>query len=316
MDRAKVLSIVFDNFKEIVTSNKRNIFYLLYYSVLESVLLLVAPLTSAFIINSVLAHATVSIVVLSIIVIVIYFFVSILKVIKEYMIEKFEQKIFVENAIHVAKLATDLETADPLKVDKYMNYFFDVVSIQKVFPLIILNGSALAMKVFVSLLLLLIFDVTFFAIGLFFLLFFYFAIVWIGKRGVLRAIERSNAKHETIYFLQSIPFLKDMDVFKELDRLLVQFVKARDRMFRVVMQQRFLAYAMEGVIMATFFIVGGYLVFEGILPIGEFVAAEIVIITVLDALRDFMKQVDYMFEMIEGFYKIEKLEQILEQKSI
>jgi len=85
-------------------------------------------------------------------------------------------------------------------------------------------------------------------------------------------------------------------------------------MFGVIAKQLSLTFFIEGVIMSSFFIVGGYLVFEGIVPIGEFVAIEIIIISVVNSLRDFMKQIDYMYDMIEGFYKINKLSMALEKR--
>ncbi|MBL1243805.1 MAG: hypothetical protein COA39_005330 [Sulfurimonas sp.] len=50
------------------------------------------------------------------------------------------------------------------------------------------------------------------------------------------------------------------------------------------------------------------------IPIGEFVAIEIIIISVVYALRDFMKQIDYIYDMIEGFYKVDKLSKTLANK--
>jgi len=169
-NKLKITSLVIQNIKQIVSDDKKNIFYFLYYSMIEAVLLIVSPLTSAFIINSVLAYATISIAVLSFIVIVIFIIIAILQILKEYMVEKFEQKIFVKNSIKISTLALDRreqEQTDQELIDKYMNYFFDVISIQKLFPVILLNGSGLIIKVFVSLILLFLFDVSFFLLGLF-----------------------------------------------------------------------------------------------------------------------------------------------------
>ena len=286
---------------------KKNLLFLLYYSLIESILLSVAPLTSAFIINSVLAHATVSIYALSVIVIVIFSLIAFLQVVKEVMIEKFEQKIFVVNAIEIAKKAAKIEDMDAERIDKYMNYFFDVVSLQKLFPSLFLGGFSLVTKVVVSLVLLLFFDVAFFVLGVVFMLIFIAVVLFIGRQGPMRAIKRSDAKHEAIYFIQSIPFGKKDGVFKKLDEVLMRFVHARMGLFRIVVRQLALTYFIEGFILAIFFIVGGYLVFEGMVPIGEFVATEIIVLMVVNALKDFMKQIDYIYEMIEGLYKVDKL---------
>ncbi|HIE59176.1 MAG TPA: hypothetical protein EYP82_04450 [Hydrogenothermaceae bacterium] len=87
-------------------------------------------------------------------------------------------------------------------------------------------------------------------------------------------------------------------------------------MFTVIIRQLSLTFFMEGLILSSFFILGGYLVFEGKMPIGEFVASEIIIIAVTYSLRDFMQQIDYIYDMVEGFYKIDKLSKKLESSNV
>ncbi len=317
MDHNTLIKLLKRELSSVLNKDKQNIYYLLYYSFLEAILLMISPLASAFIINSVLSHATISIVVLSFAVIVIFFGISFLQVIKEYIIEKFEQKIFVRNAIEIALLAEqERYNGNQQMIDKNMNYFFDVISIQKLFPTLVLNGSGLFVKIIVSLLLLLIFDPSLFALGILFVILFAVIILWLGRYGAEAAIERSNAKHDAIYYLQNIPFEKETpknDINRRFDDLLQQFVMARRKMFAIIIRQLTLTFMMEGLILSSFFILGGYLVFEGLMPIGEFVAAEIIVISVAYALRDFMKQIDYLYEMVEGFYKINKLSTALKE---
>ena len=317
--QVSIFSLIKEKVIDIIKEDKKNIFYLLYYSLLEALLLLITPLASAVIINTVLAHATFSILILSIIVIVVFIGIAVLQVIKQYIMEKFEQKIFVNQAIKISEASFNIKGNQTDKaLHTYMNYFFDVVSIQKIMPLLILNASSLIFKILLSLLVLLLFDVNLFLLAVFFAIFFVFIILSLGKNGMLFALERSNAKHEVIYFLQNIPSSpkEEESFFQKLDDLLTNFVDARRRMFRVVIRQLSVTFFMEGLIMSSFFILGGYLVFEGKMPIGEFVASEIIIISVTYSLRDFMKQVDYIYDMAEGFYKIEKLSKKLKDSHV
>ncbi len=192
-----------------------------------------------------------------------------------------------------------------------MNYFFDVIAIQKLLPSIVLNGVALVVKLLISLLLLIIFDVSLFALGIFFIVSYLALILWLGKRGPERAVARSDAKHEAIHYLQTLPLHKQSTLLDRLDEFLYRYVKARNSMFSVIIKQLSLTFIMEGLILSVFFIVGGYLVFKGNMAIGEFIAAEIIILTVTYALNDLMKQIDYFYEIVEGFYKVHKLSHIL-----
>ncbi|HIQ47683.1 MAG TPA: ABC transporter ATP-binding protein [Sulfurovum sp.] len=317
MTNLQLLSLITVNFKEIIQEDKKNILYLLYYSTIESVLLLVTPLTSAFIINSVLAHATVSIYAMAFIIMIIFFMITALQVLKSYMIEKFEQKIFVNKAIEISRLAAENKNhRDKENLDKYMNYFFDVISIQKLFPNLLLAGSSLLVKLIISLVLLLIFDVSLFALGVFFIIIFSIIMIILGREGPRLATERSNAKHEAIYFIQDIPSSNGdpEDIYTKLDALLTDFVNKRNNIFSVIIKQLSLSYVSEGFILSSFFILGGYLVFQGAMPIGEFVAAEIIIISITYTMKDFIKQIDYIYDSFEGFYKIDKLNHTLRKE--
>jgi len=314
MTNIQLLVLISTKFKAIIKEDKKNILYLLYYSAIESILLLVTPLTSAFIINSVLAHATISIYVMGLIVIVIFFMISSLQVLKSYMIEKFEQKIFIQNAIEISKLAVENKIRNSgNNINKYMNYFFDVISIQKLFPNLLLAGSALLVKIIISLMLLFVFDASLFGMGIFFIITFAIIMLIIGRKGPNLATERSNAKHEAIYFIQDIPLSTNTteETYIKLDALLIDFIKKRNNIFNVIIKQLALSYFSEGLIISSFFILGGYLVFQGSMPIGEFVAAEIIIISITYTMKDFVKQIDYIYDSIEGFYKIDKLSNVL-----
>ncbi|CAA6811864.1 MAG: Unknown protein [uncultured Sulfurovum sp.] len=307
------------NVSGVLSKDKKNIFYLFYYSFIEAFLLLAIPLASTFIINSVLAHATISIFVLGSIVIIIFILITLLQMIQVYIIEKFEQKIFITTGIEIALLAIllkdkSVETKQSMK--KYMNYFFDITSIQKIFPILILDGVSLVIKVIVSLLLLLLFSPVLFVLGLVLFFLFLGILLFLGRNGPDYAINRSNAKHSAIYCLQQMPQESNSreEVLKEFDNYLEKFVEARQKIFRVVFNQLAVTYFLEGLIFSSFLIVGGYLVVEGKLPIGEFVAAEIITISITYAIKGFMKQVDYIYDMIEGLYKIDKLSLSLGEK--
>ena len=303
---------IFKSVSNIIKEDKKNFFYLLYYSALEAILVLAIPLTSVFIINSVLAHTTLSVFTLGTIVIVIFALVTVLQVMKEYIVEKFQQKIFVVTGLKIAKMATILQSANSEtkhSMDKLMNYFFDVTSIQKVFPVLILDGTGLFIKILVSLILLLAFNPYLFSAGIFFFLLFLGAIMILGKNGIERAIKRSDAKHSSIYALQNIPYEEgsSQEVLEKFENQLENFVNTRVNMFKVVIRQLSLTFIMEGIIFSSFLILGGSLVIHGFLPLGEFVAAEIVVVSITNALKGFVKQIDYIYDIVEGLYKVDKL---------
>lgn len=301
----------------IIKEDKRKFFYLIYYSAIEAILLLSIPLAASFIINSVLAHANISLFVLGTIVIITFLLTTILQIAKQYIIEKFKQKIFVTTGIKIALMA--IKHRDPSAnvkhlVHKQMNYFFDIESIQKIFPVLLLDGTGLIVKLVFSLLLLLAFSTTLFFMGLFFVVVFVILLFVLGRHGIEYSIERSNTKHNAIYYLQNILEIHEEEgkILKFFDEYLMKYITARTHIFQVVIRQLTLTFLIEGLVISTFLIVGGYLVINSTLPLGEFVAAEIIVVTITNSLKSFMKQIDYIYDMIEGFSKVEKLSKSLE----
>lgn len=311
---------IFTNAMKIIKKDKKNVFYLLYYAAIEAILILSIPLASSFIINSVLAHAKISVFVLGFLVIITFLLVIFLKILQEYIVENFQQKIFVNTGIGIMDLTSELRDNTPEtkeSMDKYMNYFFDVISIQKVFPMILLDGAGLIMKIIVSLLLLFIFNPILFVSGLILAIIYMYLLVYFGKGGIDCAIKRSDAKHKSIYYLQNT-LESDKpreEILKAYDGYLNEFVKTRKNTFKIIIRQLTLTFFMEGVILSGFLIVGGSLVINGDLPIGEFVAAEIIVVSIVYALKIFVKQIDYIYDMVEGFYKVDKLSVTLGGKS-
>lgn len=309
---------VVHGFLNMLDLDKQSIYLILYFALIEGVLALSIPLTSSFVINSLIAHSYVSIIALGSIIAIVFGFIIFLRLLQEYIIEKFEQRIFVSEGNNVAQKAftfRDKALDNKKHLDKLMNYFFDITTVQKTFPIFILNGAGLVIQVIMTLLLLLLFDVRLFFGALIILILYGILLVVLGKNGIVFAVKRSDTKHSSIHFLQKVPFLSHSKetMERELEANMCAYVDARQNHFRVRLRQLGISFFMQGIIIAGFFMLGGYLVIEGKMPIGEFVAAEIIIVTLIYTMNSFVKQLDYIYDGIEGFYKIEKLSSSLEQ---
>jgi putative ABC transport system ATP-binding protein len=311
--------IFIDFVKTIIQDDRKNILHLFYYSIIDAILVLSIPLASAIVINSVLAHASLSLIILGTILLILFIFITILQLLKEYIIEKFQQKVFLMRGIDVAQKALNLnhsESTDGVKHRKLMNYFFDITSIQKFFPLLLLDGLGVVIKITVSLLLLLMFDPVLFAAGVLLFSLYIVILFFLGHNAGASALARSDAKHNTIYFLQHINEEKGTreETLSKYNTSLGNYVNARQNLFRIIIRQLGFTFFAEGFIFTIFLLIGGSLVIKGSLPLGEFVAAEIIVTSITYALKGFAKQLDYIYDMVEGLYKVNKLSVELQDK--
>jgi ABC-type bacteriocin/lantibiotic exporter with double-glycine peptidase domain len=307
-----ILKTVFKSIGKIYKEDKKAILNLIYYALLQATLVLSIPMSSAYVVNSIISHAEISIITLGIIVFLLFSIIFILQILQSYIIENFQQKIFLTTAIDLSLKATDSDLMNEEKEKvfiKYMNYFFDIISIQKFFPVLMLGGIGIVVQVIVSLLLLLLFNQILFYSGLIFFLLYIFIIFYIGRNAPQKAVARSDSKHNVIYSLQHIVEKEDSreEIIKNLDFQLETYVKARKSLFEVIIKQIGITYIAEGLVFVGFLFIGGFLVVNGELPVGDFIAAEIVIVSIIYALKSFIKQIDYIYDTMEGFHKLNKL---------
>jgi ABC-type bacteriocin/lantibiotic exporter with double-glycine peptidase domain len=311
--KAKILY----GFATTLRSHKISVYYILYYTLIESILVLSIPLTSSFVINSLVAHSYMSLFTLGAIILVVFLFIVFLRVLQEYIIEKFEQRVFVTqgyDVVHKTLALIEEKRSTPYPIDKLMNYFFDITTIQKIFPILILNGAGLMVQIIVTLILLLVFDISLFIGAAATIIGAVFLIIYFGKDGIKFAVERSNTKHDAIYFMQKLPTLSQNreELLNGFEHKMSEYVDARKRQYGIRIKQLSLSFMLQGVIITGFFITGGHLVINGSMPVGEFVAAEIIIVTLIYAINGFAKQLDYIYDGIEGFYKMNQLSSSLE----
>ena len=303
---------ILKEFLNLIKKDKRLIYYLTYYSLIEGILVLSIPLSLDFTINSIIAHSTFSVTVVGFIIIAIFVFITIARILQEYILEKFQQKIFVETGLQTFDLAKDIKNKslnidEPIK--KVMNYFFDVTTVQKFFPIVILGGITLLVNVIVGFLLLLAFNIALFELAIIIFSIYVIILIILSHNGISYAKYRSNTKHEVFFFLQNIIFSKKEE--KEFLDILADYINARQKLFGVMIRQKTLTFIVQGIIYALFFILGGFLVIEGKIPVGEFIASEIIIVFINYALNNFVAYINYFYETIEGVYKISMLRRYL-----
>lgn len=310
---------VLRGFMDTLKSDKPSVYYILYYTLLEGVLALSIPLTSSFVINSLVAHSQISLLSLGSMISIIFVFIVFIRLLKEYIIEKFEQRVFVNEGYEVALKAFQIKKEDKdanSSLDKVMNYFFDITTIQKTFPVLVLNGTSLFVQTLMALILLLVFDTSLFFWAAIIIFVNLFIVIFLGKDGINYAVERSDTKHNSIYFLQKIPYKNDTEesMLHDLEKNMDAYVVARQNQYGVRIKQLASSFIAQGVIITGFFIIGGHLVINGSMAVGEFVAAEIIILSLIHALNAFAKQLDYIYDGIEGFYKVEMLSNTLDHE--
>ncbi|HYE71774.1 MAG TPA: ABC transporter ATP-binding protein, partial [Blastocatellia bacterium] len=88
------------------------------------------------------------------------------------------------------------------------------------------------------------------------------------------------------------------------DTLVMDYVKARKQHFRVLFRQAAGNYLFRAIASAGVLAIGGYLVIERQMTLGQLVAAELVVIVVLEALEKLIRMLETVYDLLTSVDKV------------
>lgn len=295
-------------FKNLIAADKNDVYQLLIYAVLAGLISLSIPLGIQSIINFIQAgQVSTSWIVLVFIVVIGVAFVGILKIMQFRITENLQQKIFVRSSFEFAYRFPNIKFNQlyDFSPPELANRFFDTISVQKGFSKLILEVSTAALQIIFGVLLLSLYHPFFIFFGIILLVLLYIIFKINFNEGLETSLKESKYKYKVAHWLQEIArnhlsFKKDklfnFSLHKN-DQLVTEYLTHRESHFNVLKKQFIQLTGFKVLITAGLLIIGGILVLNQQMNIGQFVAAEIIIITIITA-------VEKLFYGIELFYDV------------
>lgn len=309
---------------QLLQFDKEDVLSIYFYAILNGLLQLSVPVGIQAIIGFVMGAAMVtSIYVLIFLVVLSVLIVGILQINQMKIIEKIQQKIYTRFAFEfvdkISKL--DLYQNDAYYLPEKVNRFFDTIIVQKGFSKLLLDVPVALIQIVFGLILLSFYNPLFIIIGLIFVIILWSILSITGQKGLETNALESNFKYETISWIQELARIRSFKLsqdsgldFKKADEIIVQYLKARTRHFQVLLLQYKSLVGFKVVI--TFSLLGGgvLLLVNQRLNIGEFVAAEIIIISILTATERLIKSLDIVYDVITGLNKLNSVTELPSEK--
>lgn len=295
--------------KQVVRPEKQFYMAAMLYSMAISLLTLAVPLSVQSLINTVantaLPQSLFALTLLLAILLIIY---ATLNALQMYVMELFERRFFLRVAAEVVNVRA--QGVDPAHSAPF-NRFFEVVHIQKSIPLLVLGGFSLFLQSVVGMAVVASYHpfLMIFVMVLIFLL----LVAWrMWHRGALQyALELSEQKYAMADFLEH---LEHGATPAELaagaggsELLAMDYLKARKRFFRYSFSQTLsflIIYILASVGLLS---LGGMLVIHGQLTLGQLVAAELILSTILLGLSKSGYYLTLFYELCSGARKLESL---------
>jgi len=233
------------------------------------------------------------------------------------IIEKIQQRIFVRYAFAYADTIPrlDLKRADGIYLPELINRFFDTATLQKSLSKILLEIPSATIQIIFGLLLLSFYHPIFILFSFILVLILWLIIYYTGGRGLSSSLEESRNKYKVAAWLEEmariIKFIKIAAGhglhLKKTDEATVVYLKARNEHFKVLLVQYRSLVAFKTAITAAMLVFGSILLVNQQLNIGQFVAAEIVILTILNSVEKLIINLDSVYDTLTAVDKLAKL---------
>jgi ATP-binding cassette subfamily B protein len=300
---------------QMLRADRMDLIALLAYTVLASILMLAVPLTAQFAVNTIAAGVYLQpLVVLAAAVLIALGFVGVLRVLKLILLERLQQRVFARVALRLSELLPHIRHS--ALVDEYapqlVNRFFDVITIQKALAKLLLDGPTSLLQVMLGLLLMALYSPYLLAFDIFLLLFVAFVIGVLGIGGLKSSIHESYQKYHVAGWLEELARchrsfkMNGTTAFAihKADDLVVEYVKARRRHFRVLLRQAIGNYLFRAIATTGTLAIGGALVINQQMTLGQLVAAEVIIVTVLEGLEKLIRMMETVYDLLTGVDKV------------
>lgn len=294
---------------------KKEITAVYFYAILNGLIQLSLPLGVQAIISFVLGSSMrASLVVLIILVVLGVLVTGIMQINQVRVIEKIQQKIFVRYAFIFATQipSFDLKKLDSAYLPELVNRFFDVPILQKNLSKILLDVPIASINILFGLILLSFYHPAFILFGLILIILLSLILRYTGRSGLKTSIDESTYKYkvagwlaETARVIKSMKFAKKNSLhLQKTDTFVTGYLNARNKHFKILLFQYHVLVLFKTVITAAMLIVGTILLVNQQLNIGQFIAAEIIILLVLNSVEKLINNISSVYDTITSVEKI------------
>ena len=309
---------VFSRFTGLLKPDYKEIKNIYIFAVFSGILSLGLPLGIQMIINFIqVGQVSTSWIILVCLVVGAIGFSGLLTIYQMKITENLQQRIFTRAAFEFAGRIPQMKLLDMLKLNanELTNRFFDTLTIQKGIAKLLIDFTAATLQVVFGLILLSFYHSFFIFIGLFLVLLLYVIVRVTAKKGFQSSLKESSYKYKIANWLHDVSRArlsfkmasKERMHLEKTNKHLHDYLGARDVHFSVLVQQYSFLIAFKILIALILLIVGGFLVINQQMNIGQFVASEIIILLVLSSVEKLIVSLDVIYDV---FTAIEKIGQV------
>ena len=309
-------------FVRLLKLEKQDFLQILYYAIFAGIVSLSLPLGIQAIVNLIQgAQITTSWIILVILVTLGVAFVGALQLMQIRILENIQQKIFTRASFEFTYRFPKIKMSE-LK-DYYppelANRFFDILTIQKSLYKLVLDFPAALVQIIFGLILLSFYHPFFIFYGILLILLIYLVFKFTGNMALQTSLNESKYKYKIAHWIQEIA--RALVSFKlsgrsslaldKNDALVSDYVDSRESHFRILRIQFIQMIAFKVLVTAGLLLIGGILVLNQQMNIGQFVAAEIIIVLIIGSVEKLILGLENFYDLLTA---LEKVGQVVDKK--
>jgi ABC-type bacteriocin/lantibiotic exporter with double-glycine peptidase domain len=304
-----------ERFMGLLQLDRRDIKQLCYYAIFAGLVALSLPLGIQAIINLIQgAQISSSWIVLVVLVTLGVAFQGILQLMQIRILENIQQKIFTRSSFEFAYRFPKIKAHELLNYypPELANRFFDTLVVQKGLSKILIDFPAAALQIIFGIMLLSFYHPFFIIYGLLLVFLIYIVFKFTAKKGLETSLKESKNKYRVAHWIQEIA--RSLVSFKlsgrthlamsRNDELTTDYLEARESHFRILVFQFIQMIGFKIIVTAGLLIIGGLLVLNQQMNIGQFVAAEIIILLIISSVEKLIKGLETFYDVLTSLEKI------------
>lgn len=314
-----------DRLIKLIRSERDDILLLLYLTLGYGFLSIATPVAVQALVNNVTMGGVIQpLVVISLILFFLLVISGLLYVLEDYVVEYIQRRLFVNTAIEVAKntQGATAEVYDNTNPVELVNRFFDITTIQKSAATLLTVGLIATVQGLIGSLILIFYSFYFAIIVVIVLLFLWFIINVLGKNATSTAIDESKAKYATAAWLETIAgnfylfkFYNGLHRAETFTQALTsKYLDKRASHFSHLLWQNLSGVMFYAFIGTTMLAMGGILVVNGQINLGQFVAAELIFFGILAAFLRLLSKLEDYYDILAAVDKVGVLDDLPQEE--
>ncbi|CAH0336904.1 Vitamin B12 import ATP-binding protein BtuD [Flavobacterium sp. CECT 9288] len=302
-------------FYNLLALDRKDVYQIFFYAIFAGLISLSLPLGIQAITNFIQSgRVSASWIVLIVLVVFGVALVGLLSLMQLRITENLQQKIFVRSSFDFGARLPKIKIEELYNTypPELANRFFDTLAIQKGTSKLLIDFSAALLQIVFGIILLSLYHPYFIVFGALLFLLLYFIFKFSYKSGLETSLKESKFKYKVASWIQemarnSYSFKNDLNYnfgLQKNDNLVSDYLSYREKHFKIIQRQFTQLIIFKIIITASLLSIGGFLVLSQQMNIGQFVAAEIIILLVINSVEKIILGLETFYDVLTSIEKI------------